>query len=113
MAISNALASVAVRNLPASRHWYEQLFGRPPDGQPMAEVLEWKFDGGGEIQVYELAERAGWGSATFVVTNIDEQRAKLNELSAKAPEIIENAQFRVVMIKDLDGNSLAFAQPRH
>ena len=60
MAISNALASVAVKNLAASRNWYEQLFGRPPDAQPMAEVVEWKFDGGGEIQVYELAERAGW-----------------------------------------------------
>jgi predicted enzyme related to lactoylglutathione lyase len=112
MAISNALASVAVKNLSASSKWYEQLFGRPPDAQPMAEVMEWKFDGGGEIQVYELAERAGQGSATFTVTSIDEERARLKELSAKVPEVIESGQFRVIMISDPDGNSLAFAQPR-
>ena len=110
MAISNALASVAVKNLQESRRWYEQLFGRPPDNQPMAEVVEWKFEGGGALQVYQLAERAGRGSATFVVTNIDEHRAKLAQLSATFPDIIEGGPFRVIMIKDPDGNSLAFAQ---
>ena len=112
MAISNALASVAVKNLSASRNWYQQLFGRPPDHQPMASVLEWKFERGGELQVYELAERAGRGSATFIVTNIDELRAQLAKLSAKAPEVIESEHTRVVMIADPDGNSLAFAQTR-
>jgi len=112
MAISNVLASVAVTNLSASRTFYERLLGRPPDRQRMANVLEWKFEGGGELQVYQLAERAGRGSATFVVTNVDEQRVRLKELSAKPPEIIESGQISVVMIKDPDGNSLAFAQSR-
>jgi len=112
MAISNALASVAVANLAASRAFYERLFGRPPDRQPMANVLEWKFEGGGELQVYELADRAGRGSATFVVTNIEEQRAKLKEIAANTPEIMESGRIRVVMIKDPDGNSLAFAESR-
>ena len=112
MAITNALASVAVTNLSASRTFYERLFGRAPDRQPMANVLEWKFEGGGELQVYQLAERAGHGSATFVVTNVDEQRARLKDMSANAPEIIESGQFKVVMIKDPDGNSLAFAESR-
>ena len=112
MAISNVLASVAVRSLPASRIWYERLFGRPADANPMTNVAEWKFEGGGQIQVYELAERAGRGSATFLVTDIEEHRVKLKELSAKAPEIVESGRTRVVMIKDPDGNSLAFAQHR-
>lgn len=77
----------------------------------MPEVLEWRFERGGEIQVYQLAERAGRGSATFVVTDIDDERRKLTELSANAPEVIESPQFRVIMIKDPDGNSLAFSQP--
>ena len=112
MAISNALASVAVANLSASRAFYERLFGRPPDRQPMPNVMEWKFESGGALQVYQLAERAGRGSATFIVTSVDEQRARLKDISANTPEIIESGQVTVVMIKDPDGNSLAFAQSR-
>lgn len=78
----------------------------------MPSVLEWKFEGGGELQVYQLPERAGGASATFIVTSIEEQRAKLKDVSTNTPEIVESGQIRVVMIKDPDGNSLAFAQSR-
>jgi hypothetical protein len=59
MRIKNVLASVAVRNLSQSSQWYEKLFGRPADSRPMAEVAEWKFEGGGWLQVYQLPECAG------------------------------------------------------
>ncbi len=112
MTISNALASVPVKDLRTSARWYQKLFGRPPDAQPMEEVLEWKFASGGEIQLYQLAERAGRGSATLVVQDIDDQRAELQAVCTEVPETIESTQFRVIMIKDPDGNSLAFAQRR-
>jgi hypothetical protein len=31
----------------------------------MPNVLEWKFEGSGNLQVYQLAERAGRGSASM------------------------------------------------
>jgi len=59
MKIDNAIASIAVKDLKAASAWYEKLFGRPADSTPMPEVAEWKFERGGWLQVYELAERAG------------------------------------------------------
>ena len=112
MAIVNALASVAVRNLTASMKWYERLFGRAADSRPMPEVAEWKFERGGWLQVYQLSERAGMGSVTLAVGSLDEQIVTLRKLGIDpgAPSI--NPQVKVVMIKDLDGNSIAFAEAR-
>lgn len=72
MSIDNALASVAVKTLSAAVPWYEALLGRPPDSTPMPEVAERKFAGGGWVQVYQLPERAGSGSFTLAVSNIEE-----------------------------------------
>jgi predicted enzyme related to lactoylglutathione lyase len=110
MSIKNALASLAVKDLGAAAEWYEDLFGRPADSRPMPEVAEWKFERGGWLQVYQNAERAGLGSVTLAVTSLEEQVADLRErdLDPGAPMISKQA--RVVMIKDPDGNSIAFAE---
>jgi hypothetical protein len=112
MAILNALASLAVRNLTASINWYERLFGRPPDSRPMPEVAEWKFERGGWLQVYQLTERAGAGSVTLAVNDLEGQIATLGRLGIEAGKPIVTPQTRVVMIKDPDGNSIAFAETR-
>lgn len=77
MSIRNALASVAVRDLQSTVQWYEKLFGRPADSRPMSEVAEWKFEGGGWLQVYQNLDRAGTGSVTLAVRDLDEQIADL------------------------------------
>lgn len=72
MSIDNALASIAVKDLKVAVTWYEQLLGRPADTRPMPNLAEWKFERGGWLQVYELAERAGLGSCTLAVNDIEE-----------------------------------------
>lgn len=111
MSIRNALASVPVNDVQRASQWYERLFGRAADSKPMREVAEWKFERGGWLQVYQLPERAGNGSVTLVVSDLDEQIAKLKGCGIDAPPATRTAQFNVVMIKDPDGNSIAFAQP--
>ena len=69
MSINDALASVPVNDLRAAEQWYEQLLGRPADASPMPEVSEWRFPGGGWLQVYESKQRAGAGSVTLAVEN--------------------------------------------
>ena len=59
MAITNALASLAVNDVRTASIWYEKLFGRPADSSPMPEVTEWKFDRGGWLQVTEPAPARG------------------------------------------------------
>ena len=110
MAIENALASVAVKNLKAATPWYEKVFGRPADSAPMPEVAEWKFARGGWLQVYELPERAGATSCTLAVTSLAEEIAKLDKLGIDTSHRSTNDKVKVVMISDPDGNSIAIAE---
>jgi predicted enzyme related to lactoylglutathione lyase len=110
MTIDNALASVAVKDLKAAAKWYENLFRRPADSTPMPEVAEWKFARGGWLQVYQLPERAGGGSCTLAVSNIDEMVVHLQSLGIDTSERSSGAKVKTVMIVDPDGNHLAFAE---
>lgn len=110
MSITNVLASVAVKDLNAAVTWYEKLFGRPPT-RPMPEVAEWRFERGGWLQVYQLPARAGSGSFTLVVSDIDEQAARLEKLRIGTGQRTSGERVNTLMITDPDGNHIAFAQP--
>jgi predicted enzyme related to lactoylglutathione lyase len=110
MPITNALASVAVKDLAGAVDYYQKLFGRPADSTPMPEVAEWKFERGGWLQVYQLKERAGAGSVTLAVTSVEEQIANLRKIGIDAGKPMISEKVKVVMIKDPDGNSIAFAE---
>ena len=110
MKIDNLLASVAVKDLKTAAPWYEKLFRRPADSTPMPEVAEWKFERGGWLQVYQLPERAGVGSCTLAVSDIDAVIAYLQSLGIDTSQRTSGAKVKTVMIVDPDGNHLAFAE---
>lgn len=110
MAILNALASVAVKDMNASVKWYENVFGRSADSRPASQLAEWHFENGGWLQVYELAERAGSGSFTLAVSNIEEQIAHLEGLGVDTAQRTTSPKVKTVMIADPDGNHIAFAE---
>ena len=110
MTISNVLASVAVKDIKAAVQWYEKVIGRSADGTPMPELAEWKFASGGWLQVYALPERAGSCSCTLIVSDIDSETARLGKLGVATGAQASGMQTKVFMIKDPDGNSIAFAQ---
>ena len=110
MPIENALASVAVKDLNAAIEWYARVLGKPPDSRPMPEVAEWKFERGGWLQVYQLAERAGAGSFTLAVSNIDQHVAQLTSLGIDTSQRSTGDRVKTLMIADPDGNHIAFAE---
>jgi predicted lactoylglutathione lyase len=111
MTITNALASLAVRDLSASSQWYEKILGR--GNHPMAEVVEWQLESGGGLQIYQLPERAGKGSCTLVVNDIDDIAQQLRSTGlAPDAEPARNDRVDTIMIKDPDGNSIAFAMAK-
>lgn len=110
MKIENAIASVAVKDLKAASAWYEKLFGRPADSTPMPEVAEWKFERGGWLQVYQLPERAGHGSCTLATDDIAAVKSHLESLGIDTNNATSGDKVKTVMITDLDGNHLAFAE---
>jgi len=110
MSIDNAIASLAVKDLAAAVAWYETLFGRAADSNPRPEVAEWKFPGGGWLQVYQLRERAGNGSVTLAVTDLNEVLAHLKQLAIGTNQRTSSDRVKTVMISDPDGNHIAFAE---
>ena len=110
MPVTNALASLAVRDLALSRQWYETILG--PGSQPMTEVVEWQLSRGGGLQIYAAPERAGSGSCTLIVSDIDETARQLHDAGVVDTEPARNDRVDTIMIKDLDGNSIAFAAPK-
>jgi predicted enzyme related to lactoylglutathione lyase len=109
MTIQNALASVAVNDVDAAEQWYSRLLGTSGT-KPMSEVAEWQFADGGGLQVYELPERAGHGSFTLAVDDIDVQADRLAELGITDAQAVGNEMVKTLMILDPDGNHIAFAQ---
>jgi hypothetical protein len=112
MAIMNAIASVAVSNLASATEWYEKLLGRPADSRPMPEVAEWKFERGGWLQVYQLPERAGSGSVTLAVKDMENQVTRLAKLGIDTRRRTSGPKVETLMIADPDGNSIALAETR-
>ena len=109
MTITNALASVAVRDIKAAAQWYLKVIGRPADSMPTPDLAEWKFPSGGCLQLYALPERAGACSCTLSVSSIDAEAARLEKIGVSTGALM-GEQVKVFMIKDPDGNSIAFAQ---
>jgi predicted enzyme related to lactoylglutathione lyase len=108
--IHNVLASVGVKDLKAAMRWYENVLGRSADSMPMPEVAEWKFERGGWLQVYQLPERAGSGSFTVVVSDIQEEVRRLRALGIDTSQQSSGARVKTLMITDPDGNHIAFAE---
>lgn len=110
MSIDNAIASLAVKDAAAAVRWYEALFGRRADSIPMAQLAEWRFPRGGWLQVYELPERAGKGSITLAVTDLEGIAAHLKTLGIETSQRTSSAQVNTLTIVDPDGNRIAFAE---
>ncbi len=110
MSINNAIASLAVTNIASAIAWYEDLLEQEVDSTPMPELAEWKFAHGGWLQVYQLPERAGSGSCTLSVSNIDEMAAHAARLGIATYARSTDDKVATLMITDPDGNHIAFAQ---
>jgi hypothetical protein len=79
----------------------------------MPEVVEWQFEGGGGLQVYAAPERAGHESCTLVVDDIDDVGQRLQAFGvAPDAEPVRHEHVDTIMVRDPDGNSIAFAAPK-
>jgi hypothetical protein len=76
----------------------------------MAELAEWKFQGGGWLQVYQAPDRAGKGSCTLSVNDLAGEVSRLRQAGFDTGEPGETGTVKVMMLKDPDGNSIAFSE---
>jgi predicted enzyme related to lactoylglutathione lyase len=110
MAVDNILAVVCVSDPETARRWYEQLFGRPADTNPMGSLLEWQVTDTGWLQVFEDPERAGKSFLTLATDDLDEDIASLGVRGLTLSEVDADPPMRLATIEDPDGNQITFGQ---
>jgi hypothetical protein len=108
--IKNVLAFTAVRDIDEAVRFYRMLLGREPDARPMEGLAEWKFEGGGWLQVNENRVLAGRSSVTLVETDMSERMSMLTRAGIKPRSFMQGEAVSVIIIVDPDGNQVVFAQ---
>ena len=105
MTFEHVLAVVPVTDLDAAKTFYEKLFGRAPDNNPMPVLVEWQVVPGGWVQVFIDEERAGSGLVNFAVDDLAAHVASAADHGLE-PGAIEDATKGVQLstIADPDGN---------
>lgn len=106
-AFAHLLAVVAVSDLPRSRDWYRRLFGRPPDNEPMANLVEWQVREGGWVQVFVEPQHAGSSMVNLAVDDLDGATAAMAERGI-TPGATQRASRGVELatMRDPDGNAV-------
>lgn len=99
-----------MRDLETASHWYQRLLGQAPSF-PMQEVAEFPFHGGGWLQVFADAGRAGKSSITLSVTDIEVEVQRLHGLGIQVGEVQSGDHVKIAMMEDLDGNRIVLAEP--
>lgn len=105
MALKNAIALIAVRDIEPATRWYKMLLGREPDTQPMKGLAEWQFEAGGWLQVHENRQMASRSSVTFVETDVDDRIKQLQIAGIEPKSAMRGEQVSVVI-----GDQIVFAE---
>ncbi len=104
MTYTSVLAQSTVSDLSAAERWYTALLGREPDARPMDGLLEWHVTGGGGLQLWAEAERAGGGTVVLGTDDLDGTAAQLATAGMAAGEPDPGGGARLLRLTDPDGN---------
>jgi catechol 2,3-dioxygenase-like lactoylglutathione lyase family enzyme len=105
MTFQHLLAVVPVSDLERSNSWYERLFGRPADNNPMPVLVEWQVVAGGWVQVFIDDERAGSGLLNFAVDDLPSHIERARDQGLQPGEIEGvNKGVELCSLHDPDGN---------
>jgi glyoxylase I family protein len=105
VSVQHVLSVVPVSDLDAAKAWYEKLFGRPADNNPMPVLVEWQVVPGGWVQVFVDEGRAGSGLLNFAVDDLEAHVKDAAERGlAPGPVEAVNKGVELSTLNDPDGN---------
>ena len=110
MNITNVFAGIMTGDIETASKWYENLFDRKFDSNPMENVYQWNFPDGGMLQLVSDEERAGYSSITLLVNSRDEQLEILKTKNIAIGQKTESEIANTVTINDPEGNRITFAE---
>jgi catechol 2,3-dioxygenase-like lactoylglutathione lyase family enzyme len=107
MALS-LFAGIRVRDLAASRRWYERLLGEPSFFPNDTEIV-WTLDDDRHVYIEEDPDRAGDALVTVMVDDLD---GLVAEIGARGLEPAQRETYpngvRKITYRDDDGNEVGF-----
>ncbi|WP_257162429.1 VOC family protein [Corynebacterium cystitidis] len=107
--LDSVYAVTVVKDLSATRAWYEKLFG-PAAVDPEPTTAEWKTAEGSWLQVTEDAERAGKSIAIIGTTDLDAQLKLCEDNGIATGELQDYGFIRLAIAEDPEGNQLQFVE---
>ncbi|MBY4112077.1 MULTISPECIES: VOC family protein [Nocardiaceae] len=100
-------AVVAVRDIDIANAWYEKLFDRRADNNPMSTLVEWQAAPGAWVQVTVDSERAGSSLVNVAVDDLEPFVSAAHSRGIDFADIVEaNKGVRLSTATDPDGNSI-------
>ncbi|GJF24939.1 VOC family protein [Streptomyces sp. HO565] len=111
MAFDTVFAVVPVADFDAARAWFERLWGRPADRNPMEGLAEWQVTEGGAMQLLRDAGRSGAAMLTVGVDDVDGYVAVLAQRGLDAGAVEDTpGGFRIAALTDPAGNVITLVQ---
>jgi predicted enzyme related to lactoylglutathione lyase len=105
MSFEHVLSVVPVSDLDVASAWYEKLFDRPADNNPMSVLVEWQVVPGGWVQVFVDEERAGSGLVNFAVDDLEAHVRQAADRGLEPGEVEPvNKGVELCTLADPDGN---------
>ncbi|MDT5365726.1 MAG: hypothetical protein QOC62_157 [Mycobacterium sp.] len=107
MSIAHVLAVLPVSDITAANAFYEQLFGRPADNNPMPVLVEWQLLPNAWLQVTVDTQRAGSGLFNLAVDDLGGHLSELEQRGMTVGEIQPvNKGVELSSLMDPDGNTI-------
>ncbi len=104
-------AQMTVTDAAAAEAWYTNLFGRAPDGRPMAGLLEWHLADSFGVQVWAEADRAGTSCMVLEQSRLDDEAARLAGVGIAHDGPQDATTQRILPLQDPDGNRIVLTGP--
>lgn len=113
MQIDKVFVSINARDFEGLSQWYRTLLGRGWDREPMPSCHEWDVAECVLFQVLDNGEQVGKATATFHITDLDHQVARLKDAGVDVPDAtpVEGfAALRYCEFKDPEGNMIGLVE---
>jgi predicted enzyme related to lactoylglutathione lyase len=113
MDVVKVLAGIAVSDLERAKRWYEVLFGRRFDAEPMPGLTEWHTDRG-VVQLVVDERRAGGSLVTLWVPDARTALQELGSRGGPTVELDDSTSDKVLFatLADPDDNAVTIVEVR-
>ncbi|GGS85637.1 VOC family protein [Streptomyces chromofuscus] len=111
VAVNIVYAVMPVADFESARAWYERLWGRPADRDPVGGLAEWQINEGGAIQLLHEPDRAGAAMLTLAVDDVAAEVRLAAERGLDLGTVQDTpGGFRTAAVTDPAGNVITLAE---